>query len=215
MLTRSELDTFTKDLEENFSFSFVSPDNALRETAISFLKFLATLVPGSSVAVDALLKHLDQWSSTFPLPFGTVCLLSKRAVSDPLMEVRTKVHEATHAFQIKEAGGIQAAVDYLGSGNLRAMRESSACVAALWVEYLLTGNLPNAVAATNSLRQDLYHLDKGEADLAVGNAQYAINGILSKVVPPYAVAISTLRWLRINAPSKIVPGWCQVIEVPS
>lgn len=215
MLTRSELDAFTRDLEEQFSFSFVAPDNSLRETAISFLKFLATLVPGSAVAVDALLKHLDEWSSTFPLPVGTVCLLSKKAVSEPLLETRTKVHEATHAYQIKEAGGIQAAVDYLGSGNLRALRESSACVAALWVDYLLTGNLPDATTATESLRRNLYHLDKGETELAVGNAQYAINGILSKVVPPYAVAIETLRWLRINAPTKIVPGWCKVIQVPT
>lgn len=215
MLTRSELDAFTKSLEEEFKFSFVNPDHALRETAVSFLKFLATLVPGSSVAVDALLKHLEEWSSTFPLPFGAVCLLSNRAVADLPIETRTKVHEAAHAFQIREAGGIQAAVDYLGSGNLRALRESSACVSALWAEYLLTGNLPDATKATDSLRRNLYHLDKGEMDLAIGNVQYAINGILSKVVPPYAVAISTLRWLRINAPSKIVPGWCQVIEVPS
>ena len=76
MLTRSEIDGLTSHLEQKFEFHFVAPDNALRETAVSFLKFLATLVPGSAVAVDALLKHLEEWSSTFPLPFGTVCLLS-------------------------------------------------------------------------------------------------------------------------------------------
>jgi len=214
MLTRSELDAFTKSLEEEFKFSFVNPDHALRETAVRFLKFLATLVPGSSVAVDALLKHLEEWSSTFPLPFGTVCLLSKRAVADLSIEARTKVHEATHAFQIREAGGIQAAVDYLGSGNLRALRESGACVASLWIEYLLTGNLPDSNQAVNSLRQSLYHLDASEMDLAIGNARYALDGIRSKVVPPYAVAISTLRWMRENVPHKIAPGWCKDVQVP-
>ena len=213
MLTRSEIDGLTAHLEQKFEFHFVAPDNALRETAVSFLKFLATLVPGSAVAVDALLKHLEEWSSTFPLPFGTVCLLSARAVADPLTEVATKCHEATHAFQIQMNGKVQAAVDYLGSGHLRASREAKACVGALWARYLLTGELPEPDKAVDGLRKGLYHLDEKEIELAVGEVRYALSTIRSQNVPPYAVAVQTLLWMRTNAPDKIVPGWCKTIHV--
>jgi hypothetical protein len=213
MLTRSELDGLTSHLEHKFEFTFVHPDNTLRETAVSFLKFLATLVPGSSVAVDALLKHLDEWSSTLPLPFGTVCLLSKGAVADPLVEATTKCHEATHAFQIQMAGKVQSTVDYLGSGHMRASREAKACVGALWVKYLLTGEIPDAEHAIGSLKRDLYHLSGAELALAEGEARYALSTIRSNNVPPYAVVMETLLWMRANAPDKIVPSWCKTIHI--
>lgn len=213
MLTRSEIDGLTSHLEQKFEFHFVAPDNALRETAVSFLKFLATLVPGSAVAVDALLKHLEEWSSTFPLPFGTVCLLSKKAVSEPLLEVSTKCHEAAHAFQIQMNGKVQAAVDYLGSGHLRASREAKACVGAVWIRYLLTGELVEADKAIESLRRDLYHLNEAELLLAIGEVRYALSTIRSQNIPPYAIVVQTLLWLRANAPDKIVPSWCKTIHI--
>jgi len=206
MLNDVQLKGLTAHLEAHCQCTVATPDDGPVAVAAALLRALAAAVPGSAPVVDGVLSHAARVSVTVPTPLGTLVVLSTAALATPLTRARTVVHEAVHAWQIVQLGGPQTAVDYLGSGELRALREAHACVAAAWVEYLLTGHLPEeADAVVASLGSHLYHLDEGERALARGVAASSLATIRAGHCPPIEVCRVVLAWLRAEAPETIVP----------
>lgn len=172
------------------------------------LRTLASQVKGAGPVVDLVLAAGERTSVTLPTPLGTLVVLARTASASPVAYARMVAHEAVHAGQVQHLGGLQATVDYLGSGELRAVREADAYAAALWTEFLLTGELPSPDPAPASIAGGLYHLDAEDLALARGVVASHLTTIRAGLCPPLAVAQSTLRWLRQNAPEALAvePG---------
>lgn len=134
---------------------------------------------------------------------GTVVLLTERALADGPTLLSVAEHEAVHGAQVASLGPLQAGVDYLGSGELRALREAEAGGVGLWVRYLVTGVRPSPDDA-GAVSSPLYHL--AEHDRAF--ARTVVEGVLSTIdsgaVPPHSVARAVLAWLREHAPEAIL-----------
>lgn len=169
-------------------------------TALQLFSALGKWVPGASPILDGLRARGDQVSVTAPTPFGTVILLSRSAAGDPDVYAETIAHEAHHAQQVFAYSSWQMAVDYLGSGELRAAREAQAYVVGLWVRYLCTGVIPSIESAMSSLGSGLYHLDAGELELARGIVASGIQTMHEGLCPPYTVAIEAKVWIQKHAP---------------
>lgn len=218
MLTRAQLGALVASMESLYACTVVRPDAPGRELALGGLKaFLTLVVPGVGPQVlQMLLGEMDRASRTVPLPvLGTTVFLSPGAVASIEQEYRTLVHEFAHAAQIQRAGSWQAAVDYLASAELRALRETEGCVAAAWAWYLVTGELPMAEDAVASLARDFYHLDESQRTFAAVIARSHLASMLAGSVPPLDICVETLRWLRAHAPDAIVPTWARTVAVPS
>jgi len=119
-----------------------SHDDGAMVVAGTLLRTLAAMVKGAEPIVDLVLARGERTSVTLPTPLGTIVVLARAASASPVAYARTITHEAVHAGQVQRLGGLQASVDYLGSGELRAVREADAYAAGLWTEFLLTGELP-------------------------------------------------------------------------
>jgi hypothetical protein len=115
----------------------------------------------------------------------------------------------THRAQVERAGIVQAAVDYLGSGELRAQREADASAAGLWMRYVLTGDLP-ADAPTLG---DLYHLDAGDAAMARQIIAAHLATIRAGVVPNLDVCVVLARWFHAQGDIP-ADALARVAEVP-
>ena len=111
-------------------------------------------------------------------------------------------HELVHVRQIEALGPVQAGVDYVGSGELRALREAEASV-GLWARYLVTGVRPSTDDA-GIVASDLYHLDGDDRDFASEVVKGVLSVIDTGAVPPHSVARNVLAWLRECAPEAIV-----------
>lgn len=166
---------------------------------------LAASIPGAGSLVDAASLRDPRISRCVPMPGGPVVVLSQGTESDPAQLVESVAHELTHAAQLAAVGQAQGAVDYLGSGELRATREAQAYVVGLWARYLVTGELPAEDSAMQRLGGGLYHLDAGELELARGVVRSGLATIAARLSPPYSVALDVLAWLRVHAPEAIVP----------
>lgn len=198
MLTTDHLRDLTGHLESTYACTIVTRDEGPLGVGLSLVRTLARLLaPPLVVALDALESSTSGVSTTLPLPTGTLVILSPTAVVDPLTHFRTLAHEAVHACQIQALGPWQATVDYVGSGELRAVREAHACVAAAWAEHLVTGHLPASPdEIVRSLESHLYLLAPGEIALARGIAASGLAGILAGGCPPIQVCGELLAWLR-------------------
>lgn len=146
---------------------------------------------------------------------GVIVVLTSSALVDGVTLLAVIVHELVHARQIEASGPIQTAVDYVGSGELRALREAEASV-GLWLRYVVTGVRPSPDDA-GVVASDLYHLDPNDKDFA----REVVKGVLSVIdtgaVPPHSVARAALAWLRGHAPEAIIaPEYAEhVTEVPT
>lgn len=167
---------------------------------------LAASIPGVGTLLDAASLRDPRISRCVPWLGGSVVVLSEGTATDPVQYVESVAHEVTHASQLAHVGQVQGAVDYLGSGELRATREAQAYVVGLWARYLVTGVLPTTDDAMTRLGGGLYHLDAGELDLARGVVESGLATIRARLSPPYAVALDVLAWLRVHAPEAIVPA---------
>lgn len=198
MLTADQLRDLTGHLEATYACTIVTRDEGPLGVGLSLVRTLARLLaPPLVVALDALESSTSGVSTTLPLPTGTLVILSPEATADALTHFRTLAHEAVHACQIQALGRWQATVDYVGSGELRAVREAHACVAAAFAEYLVTGHLPTTAAViVASLESHLYLLSLDERELARGIAASGLAGILAGGCPPIQVCGELLAWLR-------------------
>lgn len=184
--------------------SVVEPSEAA--TYLDGAATLLSLIPGVGPIVAQLRAPLDdaqeRVSVTAPLPWGTTILLSRSAVADGPSYFSTGLHELVHVRQIETVGKLQSAADYLGSGELRAMREAEASGLGLWGRYVVTGELP-AVDDASILRSSLYHLDAANH----GFARAVVEGLVASASvgarPPHSVARDALAWLHANAPEAI------------
>lgn len=175
--------------------------------ALGLFDAATALVPAVAPVVTALRAPLDRVSLTFPAPAGTVVVLSPAAVATPESYAEVVAHECEHARQIAQVGGTQTAVDYLGSGELRATREAQAYVVGLWVRFLVTGELPTVESAMSSLTSGLYHLDAEDIELARGVVTSGVETIREGSCPPYEVAAVALLWLRVHAADVLPVAW--------
>lgn len=190
-------------LAQEASAVVTTHDDGAMVVAGSLLRALASTLKGAGPVVDAVLERGERTSVTLPTPLGPIVVLARSASASPVAYARTAAHEAVHAVQIEHLGGLQATVDYLGSGELRAVREADAYAAGLWVEFLLTGELPAPDPALASIAGGLYHLDPEDVALARGVIASHLTTISAGLCPPLVVAWSALRWLRANAPDAL------------
>ena len=172
------------------------PTDASAVIARGLLSTLGHLVPAPlSSLVESLEASAERVSTTFPTPFGVVIVLSQGAVADPVEYAATIAHEHQHAAQIHARGGIGAAVDYLGSGELRARAEADAYAVGVCVRWLLTGQLPTLDQALAPEASGLYHLDTGEIGLARGVLASHLETMHAGLLPPLSVAREAHAWL--------------------
>lgn len=212
-LTHDQAVAFGQDLAARHHATVLTHDSPGIALALSLYRALASLIPSPvTAAAEGAAAPLQHVSVTFPAPFaGTLIVLSPVAVSDPVTYAEVVAHEVHHAHQIEEVGGAQMAVDYLGSGELRATREAQAYLVGLWVRFLLTGLLPSVEDAMAVLGSGLYHLDAGELELARGVVTSGLETIRGGLCPPYLVALEALQWIRKHAPAAhVIP-----VAVPS
>ncbi len=207
-LTWDQARALGEHLAGETSAVITSHDDGAMAVAGTLLRTLAAMVKGAGPVVDLVLARGERTSVTLPTPLGTIVVLARAASASPVAYARTITHEAVHAGQVQRLGGLQATVDYLGSGEIRAVREADAYAAGLWTEFLLTGELPSPDPARVSIAGGLYHLDAEEVALARAVVVSHLTTIRAGLCPPMAVAQSTLRWLRANAPEALAiePG---------
>ena len=170
------------------------------------LDTVSHVLPGVFPITSAIRSRAEGVSVTLPTPLGTLIVLSRSASEDAEVYAETVAHECVHAHQIQVTGGTQTAIDYLGSGELRATREAQAYMVGLWVRHLLTGVLPTAEDALASLGSGLYHLAAEELTLARGVVESGLETMRRGLCPPYLVALDAHDWLRTHAHSAIVPA---------
>jgi ketosteroid isomerase-like protein len=169
-------------------------DPALAAVA-GLYRALTGLLPAAARAVaapvlDALDERAERTSVTLATPFDPVVILSPAAVADPITEACTLAHEWCHVRQVAD-GRVASVVDYT-SGELRARAEADATACALWLRFVLTGELPDAAPTLG----DLYHLDAGDHELARGVMRSHLATIRAGLVPPLDVCVRLARWLR-------------------
>ena len=169
-------------------------DPALAAVA-GLYRALTGLLPAAARAVaapvlDALDERAERTSVTLATPIDPVVILSPAAVADPITEACTLAHEWCHVRQVAD-GRVASIVDYT-SGELRARAEADATACALWLRFVLTGELPVEAPTLG----DLYHLDAGDHELARGVMRSHLATIRAGLVPPLDVCVRLARWLR-------------------
>jgi hypothetical protein len=171
----------------------VRPGDPAHTIATGLYRALASVLPGVTRApLEALEERAERVSVTLALPaLGPVIVLSPAAVSDPVAWTCTLAHELVHVDQIERAGIAQAAVDYLGSGELRAQREADAAAAGAWLRAVLTG-APVDVAPL----ADLYHLAPDDHALALDIQRSHAATVAAGLVPPLNACVEIADWLR-------------------
>jgi hypothetical protein len=137
---------------------------------------------------------------------GCLVVLAPAHVADPLVRCEVVCHEMQHAAYIAAEKDLDVIVDYLGSGELRGLREAEAYGVGLWVRYLLTGEAPTLDSARASLASDAYHLDDGDQATAVSTLESHLDTIRAGAVPPLRVCRAVLEILRAHHPEAIVPA---------
>ena len=182
------------------------PGDARVAFGLSLAKGITALVPGGASVLGDMLSVFDKAtetvSVTLPAPGGTVIILSKNAMAGGRAYYRTGLHELVHAGQISRVGGVQSAVDWLGSGELRAEREAEACAVSLWADFLVSGEVPSPDDAS-VIKSSFYHLDPPDKAFARGVVTSVLGSIESGGVPSFALAATSLAWLKKNAPEAI------------
>lgn len=199
-------DTITRELAARYGATVLAPSDTVPRIVRALLSALSTGLPGAGVVVDALLARADHTSVTIPLlAGGCLVVLAPQHTADPLTRCEVVCHEMQHAAYIEAEPDASVIVDYLGSGELRGLREAEAYCVGLWTRYLLTGETPTLAGAFNSLSSDAYHLDDGDQATARSTLESHLDTILAGAVPPLRVCRAVLEVLRTHHPEAIVP----------
>ena len=183
------------------------------------LEAAVALVPGAgpvlTMARGLLSGAADAVAGlALPTPWGTLVLLSPRALTDGPTYLSVVAHELVHDAQADAVGAGQVAVDYLDP-ELRALREGEAGGVGLWVRHLLTGETPSPDDA-GVVRSSLYHLDADQRRFGRAVVESSLVTIDTGAVPPHSVARDVLAWLREHAPEAIaVEAYARTTAVPS
>lgn len=210
MITFAETDDLIRRAAPRYNahiLEFGSPEaSAVR----SVLEVAGKLIPTLHGPVSTVLGELSKWSFTLPMPGDRVQIyLSESGSRDPVTKLATAMHELCHAHQCNKAGSdVQAAVNYLGSEELRAKLEADAKACGVFVRYILTGEVPSSTSAVSGLGADLYHIDGPELEFAAQIAAAHIDTMLGGECPPLDVAQTFLELVRKHYPEKIaVPSF--------
>ena len=198
-------------LQPHYPSTILRPGDVLYTVAVGLYSALAAAQPAPMRAVTSVvLSSLDTLSQRVSVTIGSVIVLSPAAVADDVTHAATIAHEFVHRSQVERAGIVQATVDYLGSGELRAQREADAAAAGLWMRYVLTGNLPDEAPTLG----DLYHLDAGDAAMARQIIAAHLATIRAGVVLNLDVCIVLARWFHAqdDIPADVL---ARVAAVPS
>ena len=192
------------------------PGDALHSVAVSLYRALvealpAALRPVTGVVLGTLEDASQRVSVTLATPGDPVIVLSPAAVADEVSHACTLAHEWVHVGQIARVGRVQTAVDYLGSGELRAQREADAAAVGLWLRYVMTGELP-AEAPTLG---DLYHLSTDDAALARAVIASHLDTIRAGALPPLDVCVVLAQWLHATPREIPADVLARVPRVPS
>lgn len=199
-------DTLTRELAARFGATVLAPSDTVPRIVRALLSALSTGLPGAGVVVDALLARADHTSVTIPLlAGGCLIVLAPQHVADPLTRCEVVCHEMQHAAVIARDADLDVIVDYLGSGELRGLREAEAYCVGLWTRYLLTGEAPTLDGVRASLASDAYHLDAGDQATALSTMESHLDTIRAGAVPPLGVCRAVLDILRTHHPEAIVP----------
>lgn len=195
VLTTEHARAFADHLASLHRATIVAPSDPAAVGARAIVSALAHLSPVlDSLAAD-LETHLESVSVTIPTPYGSLVLLSPSAVADPTRYAITAAHECQHAAQREALGWGQVIIDYVGSPELRARAEADAYACGLYVGYLLTGILPLASEAMDSLASATYHLAPEDIELARGVVESHLESMAAGLPPPIAVAVEAHAWL--------------------
>lgn len=199
-------DTLTRELAARFGATVLAPSDTVPRIVRALLSALSTGLPGAGVVVDALLARADHTSVTIPLlAGGCLIVLAPQHVADPLTRCEVVCHEMQHAAVIARDADLDVIVDYLGSGELRGLREAEAYAVGLWTRYLLTGEAPTLDGVRASLASDAYHLDAGDQATALSTMESHLDTIRAGAVPPLSVCRAVLEVLRAHHLEAIVP----------
>ena len=182
-------------LSERHATHVIGPTDPGAVVAQGVMGILLRLVPAAAPVINLIESANERISTTFPTPLGTFIVLSQAAVATPLEHASTVAHEHQHAVQIHARGGVGAAIDYLGSGELRARAEADAYAVGVCVRWLLTGQLPTLDQALAPEASGLYHLDTGEIGLARGVLASHLETMHAGLLPPLSVAREAHAWL--------------------
>jgi hypothetical protein len=197
-------DTLTRELAARYGATVLAPSDTVPRIVRALLSALSTGLPGTGVVVDALLARADHTSVTIPLlAGGCLIVLAPQHVADPLTRCEVVCHEMQHAAVIARDADLDVIVDYLGSGELRGLREAEAYAVGLWTRYLLTGEAPTLDGVRASLASDAYHLDAGDQATALSTMESHLDTIRAGAVPPLSVCRAVLEVLRAHHPEAI------------
>ena len=198
--------TLTRELSARYGSTVVGPDHLGAQIARGLLRALAAAVPGAALVVDALLARADHTSVTIPLlAGGCLVVLAPQHTADGLTRCEVVAHEHQHAAYIAAEPDAAVIVDYLGSGELRGLREAEAYAVGMWTRYLLTGALPDLAREVSALSSDTYHLDAGDIATARATLESHLDTMRAGCVPPLRVCRAVLEILQRHHPDAIVP----------
>lgn len=186
---------------------YLDPSSDAVRVASTVLRGLPFLLPSAAPAVTALEGAADaitQRSAVLPGPTGPVVIVGESDRADPARFAEASVSLAARAAAMARAGGVQSVVDYLGSGELRAVHEAVEWSARGFVRHLLTGVAMSPAALATELRADvLLPIDDHEATMARGILASTAATVAEGLCPPIAACSAALAWLRTNAPDSI------------
>jgi hypothetical protein len=194
-LTTDQARAFADHLASLHRATIVAPSDPAAVGARAILAALAHFAPALDELAADLETHLERVSVTIPTPGGSLILLSPSAVSDPMRFAMTAAHECQHAAQREALGFGQVVIDYIGSPELRARAEADAYACGLYVGFLLTGILPLASEAMDSLASSTYHIAPEDIELARGVVESHLETMAAGLPPPIAVAVEAHAWL--------------------
>lgn len=185
----------------------IEPGDSRIELTTAIMEGVVKLVPGGEPLLRQLQELLqsanETVSVTVPSPLGTLIIFSKAAVQTGPDFTGTGMHELVHDGQISKVGPLQAGIDYLGSGELKALREAEGSGVGLWAKAVVTGVLPDPEDAS-VLRSSIYHLDPPDKQFARAVVESVLGAVRTGATPPFSVARRMLKWLRANAPEAIM-----------
>lgn len=175
-------------------------------TVLRGLAFLAPVLGTAAAALPAAADVLDARSLVLPTPAGPLVIVGAADRADPARFAEAAVGLAVTAAGLMKVGEVQSIKDYLGSGELRAVREAHVRAARGFVRYLLTGAAPTVDGLVAELVADaLLPIGDDEVKLARGSLASAVASIVEEnLAPPVRAALDALAWLRQHAPEAIV-----------
>jgi len=198
--------TLERELSDRYRSTIVGPDHVAAVVARGLLRALSAAIPGASLIVDAIIARADHTSVTIPLlAGGCLVVLAPQHAADALTRCEVVAHEHQHAAHIDAEPDAAVIVDYLGSGELRGLREAEAYAVGMWTRYLLTGDVPDLARELESLSSDTYHLGAGDIATARATLESHVDTIRAGCVPPLRVCRAVLEVLQQHHPDAIVP----------